>query len=115
MHRISIRRAAQGRVYMGGQKESRQPVGCVVIALVATLLAGCASTNQSAEIKRLRARAAYDRALQHVKDKEASPALTAVQEAIALDGSVPVYWNTPGWIYLQLGRPDISFTSCTEA
>jgi len=100
---------------MGGQKVSRQPVGCVVIALVATLLAGCASTNQSAEIKRLRARAAYDRALQHVKDKEASPALTAVQEAIALDDSVPVYWNTLGWIYLQLGRPDIAFSPFTKA
>ena len=100
---------------MGGPKVSRQPVGCVVIALVATLLTGCASTNQAAEIKRLQARAAYDRALQHVKDKEASPALTAVQEAIALDGSVPVYWNTLGWIYLQLGRPDIAFSPFTKA
>ena len=100
---------------MGGPRVSRQPVGCVVIALVATLLAGCASTNRSAEIKRLQARAAYDRALQHVKDKEASPALTAVQEAIALDDSVPVYWNTLGWIYLQLGRPDVAFGPFNKA
>jgi len=79
------------------------------MALLAGLIAGCASTNQSTEIKRLQARAAYDRALQYVKDKEASPALTTVQEAIVLDDSVPVYWNTLGWIYLQLGRPDVAF------
>src|SRR2546425_12160558 len=115
MHRTGIRRSARGRRYMGGPKVSRQPVGCVVIALVATLLTGCASTNQAAEIKRLQARAAYDRALEHVKDREASPALTSVQEAIALDNSVPVYWNTLGWIYLQLGRPDIAFTPFNKA
>src|SRR5437879_12915891 len=102
MHRTGIRRSARGRRYMGGPKVSRQPVGCVVIALVATLLAGCASTNQAAEIKRLQARAAYDRALQHVQDKEARPALTAVQEAIALDDSVPVQRSTRGRIQLHL-------------
>jgi len=94
---------------------SRQPVTWLVIALLAASLAGCATTNQAAAIKRLQARAAYDRALQHVKDKEASPALTAVQEAITLDDSVPVYWNTLGWIYLQLGRPDIAFTPFSRA
>jgi len=85
------------------------------MALLAGLVASCASTNQSTEIKRLQARAAYDRALQYVKDKEASPALTAVQEAIALDDSVPVYWNTLGWIYLQLGRPDVAFGPFNKA
>src|SRR5437879_13710036 len=96
MHRTGTRRSARGRRYMGGPKVSRQPVGCVVIALVATLLAGCASTNQGAEIKRLQARAAYDRALQHVKDTEPRPALTAVQDADALDGRVPVEWTGLG-------------------
>ena len=100
---------------MGGPRVSRQPVTWLVIALLAASLAGCATTNQAAAIKRLQARAAYDRALQHVKDKEASPALTAVQEAITLDDSVPVYWNTLGWIYLQLGRPDIAFTPFSRA
>ncbi len=100
---------------MGGPKVSRQPVVWLVIALLAASLTGCATTNQAAAIKRLQARAAYDRALQHVKDKEASPALTAVQEAITLDDSVPVYWNTLGWIYLQLGRPDIAFTPFSRA
>src|SRR2546425_12275381 len=110
MHRTDTRRSARGRRYMGGPKLSRQPVVWLVIAPLAASLTGCATTNQAAAIKRLQARAAYDRALQHVKDKEASPALTAVQEAITLDDSVPVYWNTLGWIYLQLGRPDIAFT-----
>jgi len=94
---------------------SRQPAAWLVVALLSASLAGCATTDKSAEIKRLQARAAYDRALQHVKDKEASPALTSVQEAIALDDSVPVYWNTLGWIYLQLGRPDIAFTPFSKA
>ena len=100
---------------MGGSGVSRQLAHCLVMALLAGLIAGCASTNQSTEIKRLQARAAYDRALQYVKDKEASPALTAVQEAIALDDSVPVYWNTLGWIYLQLGRPDVAFGPFNKA
>ncbi len=100
---------------MGGSRVSRQPAAWLVVALLSALLAGCATTDKSAEIKRLQARAAYDRALQHVKDKEASPALTSVQEAIALDDSVPVYWNTLGWIYLQLGRPDIAFTPFSKA
>src|SRR5207245_8066886 len=114
MHRTDIRTSARTRRYMGASRVSRQLAPWLVVALLSVSLAGCTTTDQSAQaagIKRLQARAAYDRALEHVRDKEASPALTSVQEAIALDNSVPVYWNTLGWIYLQCVQPDIELNS----
>lgn len=86
---------------------------------VAVALGGCAAASdaEQSEVRRLQARAAYERGLSHLAKREAAPALTAIQEAISIDGTVAVYWNALGWIYLQLGRPGVAhgaFTKATE-
>jgi Tfp pilus assembly protein PilF len=77
---------------------------------MALLLAvgGCATAapEQSAELKQLQARAAYERAVVNIRDKQTGLAFAALQEAVGLDDSVALYWNTLGWLYLQLGRLD---------
>jgi Tfp pilus assembly protein PilF len=73
----------------------------------AALVAGCAATGADApEVVRLQARAAYERALNHIKDGQAPLALTALQESIALDPTAALYENTLGWLFLDRGRPD---------
>jgi tetratricopeptide (TPR) repeat protein len=69
------------------------------------LLAGCA-TGQVAEVQRLQARAAYERALSHVRDRQAVPALTALQEAVTLDASVALYRDALGLVLLELQQPE---------
>lgn len=91
---------------------SRQPG--VWLAMLLVLLAGCATAEQK-EVQRLQARAAYERGLAHLERKEAALALSAIQEAVGLDGRVAVYWNTLGWIYLQLARPDLALVPFTRA
>jgi Tfp pilus assembly protein PilF len=85
-------------------------------ALIAALwLAGCASTEPP-EVQKLQARAAYERGLGHLRDKQAASALSAFQEAISLDGTVPTYRNTLGVLYLhQLRRPDLALTEFQRA
>ncbi len=86
--------------------------------LIATLwLSGCATTAEVPEVQKLQARAAYERGLAHwFRDKQAGLALSAFQEAISLDGTVPVYHNTLGILYLhQLLRPDLSLKEFQRA
>ncbi|MGH7390977.1 MAG: tetratricopeptide repeat protein [Candidatus Rokuibacteriota bacterium] len=92
--------------------------GLQALALATALaLGGCASASseQQAEVRRLQARAAYERGLSHLDKREAAPALAAIQEAISIDGTVPVYWNALGWIYLQLGHPDVAYRAFSRA
>jgi superkiller protein 3 len=95
---------------MGGADVSTQAGRWLaLIVLVVTAVAGCATAGpqeQGAELKRLQARAAYDRGVGHLRDQQTSLALAALQEAISLDDTVPIYWNTLGWLYLQVGRLD---------
>jgi len=85
---------------------SRQATLWLAVA-VAFGLAGCASsTHQSADLKRLQARAAYERGLSNLRDQQTGLALAAFQEALGLDDETPAYWNTLGWLYLQLGKLD---------
>ena len=67
---------------------------------------GCASkeASQRAEVQKLQARAAYDRALSYLNDKQPAPAVTALQEAINVNPSSPVYRDTLGMVLLELGR-----------
>src|SRR5262247_970758 len=101
---------ARDRRYMGGRRVSRQRAFFVVALAAALALGGCAGlSEQEAETRRLQARAAYERGLAHLSKREPAPALTAIHEAVTIDGSVPVYWNAMGWIYLQLGHPDVAY------
>jgi len=95
---------------------SRQRAFLVVALAAALALGGCAGlSEQEAETRRLQARSAYERGLAHLAKREAAPALTAIQEAASIDGSVPVYWNAMGWIYLQLGHPDVAYRAFAKA
>ena len=87
---------------------SRQAGLWVALAVLAAGIAGCASgaSKASADMRQLQARAAYERGLQHLRDKQPGLALGALQQAVTTDDSVAVYWNTLGWLNLQLGRFD---------
>lgn len=84
---------------------SRQSTLWLLLA-VAFALAGCASSSPSGDLKRLQARAAYERGLSNLRDQQTSLALASFQEAISLDDQTAAYWNTLGWLYLQLGKLD---------
>ncbi len=88
---------------------SRQSGYVLVAVVLGALVAGCATTEEKTEVRRLQARAAYERGWTHIQQKEAALALSAIQQAIALDPSVPVYWNAMGWILLDRGRPDAAY------
>ena len=86
----------------------------IAVALIAVLLPACAST-QVAETDRLRAQAAYDRALSQLQERQMSPALAALKEAVAVDPNVANYHDTLGLVYLELGRPDLAIEELRRA
>ena len=73
-----------------------------VIWLVAVLLAGCATGK--AQVKRLQARAAYERGLKDLEEGRTALGLSALQEAVALEPGVALYHNALGVVYLNLKR-----------
>jgi Tfp pilus assembly protein PilF len=79
--------------------------------LVCLWLAGCASS----EVQRLQARATYERGLSHLQERQTALALSAIQEAVALDGTAPVYRNSLGVLYLELQRPDLALPEFRRA
>jgi Tfp pilus assembly protein PilF len=99
----------------GDRNVSRQR-GYWLCGLIAALwLGGCASTEPP-EVQKLQARAAYERGLAHLRDQQASSALSAFQEAISLDGTMPNYRNTLGVLYLdRLLRPDLALKEFERA
>ena len=86
----------------------------VALALSVLLLPACASTKVT-EPDRLRAQAAYERALGHMRDRQPSPALAALKEAVDVDPTVAAYWDTLGLVYLELRRPDLSIEQFSKA
>jgi Tfp pilus assembly protein PilF len=100
---------------MGGRNVSRI-AWLAVLSLAAALVAGCATTGaDSPEVVKLQARAAYERAVAHIKEGQASLALTALQEAIRLDPTAALYENTLGWLFLDRGRPDLALEHFSRA
>ena len=73
-----------------------------IIWLVAVLLAGCATGK--AEVKRLQARAAYERGLTDLEEGRIALGISALQEAVSLDPDAAVYHNALGVSYLNLNR-----------
>jgi len=96
---------------MGGENVSTRGVA---ITLIALCLVGCASTTVT-EPERLRARAAYERALGHFGERQPSPALSALKEAVSIDPTVALYRDLLGLVYLELGRPDLAIEELTKA
>lgn len=87
-----------------------------MLAVAAT--AGCGTASEeTAEMRRLQARASYEQGLAHLREKQASLALSTIQEAIALDATAPLYHNALGLLLLELqspGRALEAFRRATE-
>lgn len=101
---------------------SRRAPALLGLLLGLGALGGCAETRQvdEAAVKRLQARAAYERGLAHLTpppggERQPSLALSAFQEAIALDGADPLYPNALGLLLLDLGRPDMALDQFRRA
>jgi len=74
--------------------------GWLVLAALAAL--GACATGEDPEVRRLRARAAYDLALSELRDGRTSIGLASLQEAISLSPQESVYRNTLGLVHLSL-------------
>jgi Tfp pilus assembly protein PilF len=97
---------------MGGENVSTRRG--VALALSVLLLPACASTQVS-ETDRFRAQAAYERGIGHLRERQPSPALGALKEAVSVDPNVAVYRDTLGLVYLDLGRPDLAIEQLRKA
>jgi len=92
--------------------------GLCLILLVLSLLVGCTSSKEAekqAEVQKLQARAAYDRALSYLNDKQPAGALASLQEAINVNPSNAIYRDTLGVVLLELGRPDMALEHFKKA
>jgi Tfp pilus assembly protein PilF len=89
----------------------------LVLMTFGLLTSGCASKEaaQRTEVQKLQARAAYDRALSYINDKQPAPAMTALQEAINVNPSSALYRDTLGVVLLELGRPDMALEHFQKA
>ena len=87
-----------------------------VLALAAVLgFSGCAAARQAAEVQRLQARAAFERGVKHIEEREATQAVAALRESTGLDPKSALYRDTLGLVYTQLQRPDLALEQFQEA
>jgi Tfp pilus assembly protein PilF len=89
----------------------------LVLCAASLAVSGCATkeTAQRTEVQKLQARAAFDRALSYLNDKQPAPAMTALQEAISVNPNQAVYRDTLGVVLLELGRPDMALEHFKKA
>ena len=89
-----------------------------VVGLVLGILIGsaaCSAGRQATEVRRLQARAAFERGVKHFEAKEASQAMAALREAVSLDPASAIYRDTLGLVFSQLQRPDLALEQFREA
>jgi Tfp pilus assembly protein PilF len=83
-----------------------------VVSLIVGLLLGSAACStgqqQTTEVQRLQARAAFERGVKHFEAREASQAVAALQEAVSLEPKSALYRDTLGLVFSQLQRPDLA-------
>jgi len=89
----------------------------VTLGVASLLVSGCGKSagTHATEVQKLQARAAYERALQLITEKQASPALAALKEAIDIDGNVTLYRSLLGLLYLDLQRPELALEQFQKA
>lgn len=93
---------------------SRKVGVALALAGVSLVLSGCAGRDQ--ELRKLRARAAYERGLGFMQDRDAEAALVSLKEATAVDPGEAPYWNALGLLYLHfLQRPDLALERFDKA
>jgi tetratricopeptide (TPR) repeat protein len=94
---------------MGGRKVSRKQAFLAAMTVMCLVTTGCATGHKPvSELDRLKAQAAYERAITHMQAREGSAALTAAQEAVGFDGNLALYRDLLGLVYLELQRPDLA-------
>ena len=96
---------------------SRRPGLWLSLALVLASAAACSTGARSSlsPTQRLQARAAHERGLASLADRQLGPALAGLKEAVALDDSVPAYHISLGVLLLELRRPDLARESFERA
>jgi Tfp pilus assembly protein PilF len=96
---------------------SRQRARTVAVAVLVVLLGGCAAatTDEASEMQRLQARAAYERAVRSFDDKQPAAALTAAQEAVALEPDSALYHDLLGLVFNELLRPELGLEQFQRA
>ena len=87
----------------------------ITLAVAVTLGACATATPEVNEAQRLQARAAYERAVRSFDEKQATTALTAAQEAVALDANSAVYRDLLGLVFIELLRPDLALEQFQRA
>jgi len=87
----------------------------VALVLSVLLLPTACATRQVSETDRLRAQAAHERGLVHMRDRQPSAALAALKEAVAVDPNTAAYRDTLGLMYLELARPDLAIEQLQKA
>lgn len=75
----------------------------VLDAWGAVALGGCQSA-QSAEVRKLQARATYERGLKDLYEQRVSIGLMGLREAVELDPDNPIFHNSLGVVLLELGQ-----------
>jgi Tfp pilus assembly protein PilF len=92
--------------------------GIWLTLFVLGLLVGCTNTKEAekrAEVQKLQARAAYDRALSYLNDRQPAGAIASLQEAININPESALYRDTLGVVLLELGRPDMALEHFKKA
>lgn len=79
-------------------------VTAAFLGAVAVLGGGCSSSTDDA-VQKLRARALYEQGVKSLAERQVSPGLTNLKEAVALDPDNPIYRNALGVVLLNLGKP----------
>jgi len=97
----------------GGVSTMRRLVTTALAVVLA--LAGCASGRQAAEVRRLQGRAAFERGIRHIEERQATQAVAALREAVSLDPKSTLYSDTLGLVYTQLQRPDLALEQFERA
>jgi tetratricopeptide (TPR) repeat protein len=79
--------------------------GCWLHLIVLIAMAsGCATSN--AQVEKIRAQAAYERGLSYLGERQPTPALVALREAVRINPAEPRYHDSLGLLLLNLGQID---------
>lgn len=89
---------------MGKMKLSRRGALLGVLVLLAIVALGGCRSAQDAEVRKLRARASYERGLKDIYEQRVSIGLMGMREAIELDPDNQIFHNSLGVVLLNIGQ-----------
>ncbi len=89
-------------------------VATVLLAAV-FLVAGCATTPRVSPMQQLQAQDSFERGAAAIERGELAAAMTAFQQAVALDPTKALYRNALGVALIKLSRPDLAAVQLRRA